>query len=466
MSKRNEDSVEKFFRKAAAQYDKTFIEKDWQKMEKLLDADATQRSAMQSGKLKRAAMTGTGITGIIIILYFLVFDHSHPESRLIAGDVIKQKQAAAGAKAPVHQQKTEKNPSAALFSQSDDQAISSNIKTQFAKHARLNKQSKSVRLIDIRQNIPPLKDPDGGTTTGSDTELSDKSQSELRDKTQGTSLVNQSQSTNETFTRTNSNSISVESKSIQGSENDKVTEEEKQMAIEESQVAITEQVSSPKKEQNLLTSKWNIALAIAPDFSTTQLTRYSSPGQAFGLEVGYQISRRFMVTTGMLKTYKKYTGYGEEYQPPTGYWQRRTNGVVPEEIEGNCSVIEIPVQLQYTLAQREKSRLFVSAGISSYLMRQESYKYFFESPNPGAASGWSSKEPSSYAFSIGDLSVGYERNLSPRFAIGVEPFLKVPFSGIGWSKIDLYTTGAYVNLRYRILRKGQIGLKEETKNLK
>jgi hypothetical protein len=203
-------------------------------------------------------------------------------------------------------------------------------------------------------------------------------------------------------------------------------------------------------------ARFSIALVVAPDFSSTALSRYTAPGKAYGLLLGLAVSHRFSVQTGMLRSSKKYNGYGGEYQPPEGYWARRTNGVIPDHVKGACEILEIPVIMQYNVKQNERSRFYVAAGVSSYLMMSESYAYSFETPNPGAAEGWSSTEPSSYLFGIGHLSVGYERQINPRLGIGIEPFLKVPFDGIGWSDIDLFTTGAYISLRYRFLKRDPV----------
>jgi hypothetical protein len=206
-----------------------------------------------------------------------------------------------------------------------------------------------------------------------------------------------------------------------------------------------------KNEENKLANgfpRFSITTLFSPDFSTTSLTKYSKPSGVFGVMVGFKISSRFTVMTGATKALKKYEGYGDEYSPPEGYWQNKTNGVIPDEVQGNCGIVEVPLIIQYDIAQRSRSRFFVSAGVSSYFMRSEHYQYSFNEPNPGAANSWTAKEPTQYLFKIGHLSAGYDRVISRHFVVGVEPFLKVPFQGIGWTDINLYSTGAYLNLRY------------------
>jgi hypothetical protein len=125
--------------------------------------------------------------------------------------------------------------------------------------------------------------------------------------------------------------------------------------------------------------------------------------------------------------------------------------VVPEEIDSRCLVYELPVGIQFDAIQTEKSRVFIAGSISSYFMISQAYDYTFESPNPGADKGWRSAGSESYWFNIGMVSAGYERYVYRSFAIGIEPYLKISLSEIGWPNVKLFSTGAYVTLRYRFM---------------
>src|SRR5688572_28396003 len=73
MSKKSDDSIERIFRQALTQYETTFQESDWVKMEKLLNEEAHRRAASRSKRIKGTAHTLTGLTGLIIAVYFLAF---------------------------------------------------------------------------------------------------------------------------------------------------------------------------------------------------------------------------------------------------------------------------------------------------------------------------------------------------------------------------------------------------------
>lgn len=243
----------------------------------------------------------------------------------------------------------------------------------------------------------------------------------------------------------NTKSTSVDKDTI-GSPSDR------KMTVKEQDASLTTPLSE-FKDLVREPSRWSAAIVMAPDFSSTALGKYTSPGESIGIMGEFRFLKRLSIRSGMLRSTKKYVGEGQDYQPPDGYWERRTNGVIPEEINGACLVYEIPIILQYTLVQKEKFRVSIGAGVSSYVMDNQSYKYTFEYPNPGAATGWSTSKSSSYPFKIGHVSVAYERNISKKFGIGLEPYLKVPFAEMGWSNIDLYSSGILINLRYRFFKK-------------
>src|SRR5688572_1537087 len=75
MSKKNDDSIERIFRKAVTQYEPTFLESDWLKMEKMLDEEASRRAAIRSKRIRGAAYTLTGLMGLFVAVYFLAFNN-------------------------------------------------------------------------------------------------------------------------------------------------------------------------------------------------------------------------------------------------------------------------------------------------------------------------------------------------------------------------------------------------------
>jgi hypothetical protein len=184
------------------------------------------------------------------------------------------------------------------------------------------------------------------------------------------------------------------------------------------------------------------------------MNSYTTPGESIGLRIGYQVSQRLSVSTGLIRSTKKYLGSGDDYKPVNpAYWQIRTNGIVPEEIDSRCLVYELPFSVRYDVIYAQRSSIFLSAALSSFFMASQQYEYTFSGPNPGADTEWSTSRSENYWFSAGMVSAGYERNIGRSWVIGIEPYVKLSLSEIGWPNVKLFSTGGYVTLRYKFMKK-------------
>ena len=218
------------------------------------------------------------------------------------------------------------------------------------------------------------------------------------------------------------------------------------------QTMVEEEHASEKKE-DVAKPRLSLLLSFAPDFSGTSLNQRSTPGKAFAGMIHYHVKDRWSISAGVVKNFKQYTGAGEDYTPPYGYWKYATNGIIPETIEGSCSILEFPVMVQYTVREGQKNRWILGAGSSSYVMQTESYRYYFSEPNPGAKEGWDSRGSSRFMFNMLNLTLGYEHQLIPGLMAGVEPYLKVPLEEIGWCNLKLFSSGISITLRYTLIKK-------------
>lgn len=208
-----------------------------------------------------------------------------------------------------------------------------------------------------------------------------------------------------------------------------------------------------KKKANQAPSRWSLVFSYAVEYTGNRLNLATSPGTVFGLAAHYHLNNKVSLSTGISKRNMKYWYSGNDVSIPKNYWRNNTNGIVPDKIKGYCSILEVPLMLQYKLADRGKGKLFVSAGVSSYFILDEAYQYIFANPNPGSKEGWNTSKDSRFLFSSINVSVGYEQTILPGMAMGIEPYIKIPTMGIGWPDIKLFSMGASATLRYNIPKK-------------
>ena len=504
MSKKSDDSIERIFRQALTQYDTTFQESDWVKMEKLLNEEANRRAAARSKRIKGTAYTLTGLTGLIIAVYFLAF--RNPSGSIAElNNSVKEMQATGEVDKDGKMKRD--NPPAGLLSETpppnsqndrggkDQAELSTKILSESASDPKDKNAKKGVIPPGEERGVNGLEDREndsqeltqGTTGTGNEqikgrsTETSDADlkagavvagSAGNKGSGDGTSTAAGVTANNDD---TNVGAIGIVSATVPAAINSATTEQNTPASTasttaENGKAAAPDTISN--SEENILAVRTDslentpeekqkvkppyrlsVGIILAPEFSTTSLNEYSAPGGSFGVRLGYQVSKRFNITTGLIRSMKKYEGEGYDYTPRNPlYWKNRTNGVVPEEIDAECLVYELPVGVQFDAIQTQKSRVFLSAALSSYFMISQAYDYTFESPNPGADMGWRSQGSETYWLSVGMLSAGYERYVHRSFAIGIEPYLKFSFDEIGWPNIKLFSGGAYVTLRYRFVK--------------
>jgi hypothetical protein len=226
----------------------------------------------------------------------------------------------------------------------------------------------------------------------------------------------------------------------------------KSSITEQSQTSIADSASEAKKialpgTKAGFKKGLEIGLVAAPDMSNVKFSNTDKVGFNLGIQLGYRLSQRWTLNTGILYTKKNYTSRGKDFNPPKGTW---LDNVTLNEVEGSCFMFDIPLNVRYDLNSGTNHRYFVSTGLSTYFMKKENYEYYYQYSN-GSASSRYRTYPSSdrYWFSILNLSAGFEKKLSNRFSLQAEPYLKIPLKGVGYGNIQLNSYGVYFSLKFQ-----------------
>jgi Outer membrane protein beta-barrel domain len=233
-------------------------------------------------------------------------------------------------------------------------------------------------------------------------------------------------------------------------------DDNKQKSLDDANKGVQEE--APKQENNntsktadaksKVNSRWTFGAVYAPDISTVKFTHSQPLGLNLGVVVEYRLSKTFSLQSGLIYTKKNYKMYGDEYHPPKGSWFDYVN---LEDVTGSCMMFDIPLNVRYNAVRKKSSNIFVSAGLSTYLMREENYSYFYYYNTVPTTRDKNYEANSEYLFSILNISAGYEKKLSNAFSLQVEPFFKQPLTGLGFGEINLNSAGIYFSLRYNPL---------------
>lgn len=184
-----------------------------------------------------------------------------------------------------------------------------------------------------------------------------------------------------------------------------------------------------------------VKLAVSPDYSTVKSVQPDKLGVNYGLLVEYNLTKNISVATGLIRANKFYSDRDVEYY-----------GQASDRVDGDCRMWDVPVMLYYHFSPGQTWSLYAGLGASSYLMSKENYIYYvegsygnvytYEQTIRGKNNEW---------FSMLNLSVGLNKQLTTRWAIQLEPFYKAPLAGVGEGDVSLASFGAFFNLKYNFL---------------
>lgn len=193
--------------------------------------------------------------------------------------------------------------------------------------------------------------------------------------------------------------------------------------------------------------RWYAGILVGPDLSTVKFQPVTKTGFSAGLLIGYSLNGKIDLETGIFWDKKFYYTDGKYFNPK--------NYSIPsfisiDDVNGNCNMIEWPVNVSYKLRSFNKSSLSANIGISSYFMKNENYKYTFQ--RNGTENQWdlSYKNSSVNLFSVVNAGASYSHNFVKSTLLRIQPYVKIPISGIGMGRLPVSSAGINFILTKRI----------------
>ena len=191
---------------------------------------------------------------------------------------------------------------------------------------------------------------------------------------------------------------------------------------------------------------WSFGFLVGADKSTVKYIFGYEPGYNIGLMVGYHLNNKWSLHTGAIYTQKNYKMAGEDFNPPKGNW---TYNYKIESITGYCRMWEVPILFRYQISQSPKNRFYISSGLSSYFMTYENYSSFYYYNGQPYTKNNAYNSSDTHILSIAHFSGGFENRISKKLSLGIEPYAKIPISGVGYGDIQLSSFGINFSVQYR-----------------
>jgi hypothetical protein len=211
--------------------------------------------------------------------------------------------------------------------------------------------------------------------------------------------------------------------------------------------------SDQQNKRSKKTGTFFLSASVAPDLSVVGLSEAGKIKIASGVGAGYT-KGRFTLRSGFYTVRKVYNAYADSYHAPSAFYARYP---YLQEVNADCRVYEIPVLLSYNFGKGLKRNWFVSTGLSSYLMKRETYNYFYKysATSPVTSRERTIRNDNQHYFSVLTFSGGYQKAISKKVSIVAEPYLKVPVTGIGFGKVKLNSAGVMFSVTYKPFHTGK-----------
>lgn len=179
----------------------------------------------------------------------------------------------------------------------------------------------------------------------------------------------------------------------------------------------------------------------APDMSFAKSSKPSKVSSNVGVLATYAFGSKISMTSGAIYSRKFYNSGGGAPWGNSGYvpgsdWQ----------VSADCNVLDIPLNVNYKIFNQKKLSVSLNTGLSSYFMLKEKYQF---TTGQGAAEKVTNLEvdnQNQHLFGIANVSVSFDHQLTPSVSVGVQPFAKLPLTGIGYGDASLKSAGVSFSL--------------------
>jgi|GEM_PF-1053680 len=204
-----------------------------------------------------------------------------------------------------------------------------------------------------------------------------------------------------------------------------------------------------KKETSKKTSSHFLYAGImaGPDASVVKFQSIKSIGISSGIVLGYQINKKWAIESGLFWDKKFYYTTGKYFDPKHLYLP---TSATLNYVNGGCGMWEIPLAIRYHFTEKKTINWFASVGVSSYIVKNESYDY--NVTNNMQTYFRYRKYTTVYKNWLGaaDMSVGFTHALRKSTNFRVETYFKLPLKKIGTGSLDVTSTGINIGITQKL----------------
>lgn len=202
-------------------------------------------------------------------------------------------------------------------------------------------------------------------------------------------------------------------------------------------------------------SHFSISVLGGTNLNSVQFSTPSKAGLDYGILVGYRISPKLEVRTGLIFSKKYFTTTGKNISFDSAKLNLPSYSTINlEDATGYCRFMEVPVMLYYQFSSKREMNFYAAGGFSINKMRMESVHYtFLADGNTIVERSHTSARHNKSDFSTSvtsNFSIGLKYNLNSRWNISAEPYLRLPLTRFNNNNLRFSTFGTMLSVTYNL----------------
>jgi len=436
-----DDEYDKKIKEAAEHYHPAYDDTAWEKMSQLLDEHLPQKK-----ERRKIFFILPSLLLVAALVFFVVMNNGKKDASNIAQNVSsKNNTEKTLVEKPVLNSKEKKS---SLAAESTTNSLHSK-----QTEAKNDHQSISVSIQKANKTASNSFDQNKKEASVLNSDLAAK-ENELKQQPVSNTNINDENNKAVSPAEVKNSTSNNDSKQVISDENNsapnKLVEEEKVAKNEKEKT--TPAIKKSKKTNNSFSDNFGVSISAGPDISGVHANKIGKLTAVFGAGLQYSISKHFSIRSGFYVSKKIYSVEGDDYNLPGG----NPNYAYLENVSANCTVYEIPVKADYHFTRIKNHNWFISTGLSSYLMKKESYDYYYKTVSGEIyEKDWTINNKNKHFFSVLSFSGGYEYFFNKQFSFAAEPYINIPLKGVGVGKVKLNSGGILFTLKMKPFMKGK-----------
>lgn len=197
--------------------------------------------------------------------------------------------------------------------------------------------------------------------------------------------------------------------------------------------------TSPARPAN---SRWQVGLIAGSNLGMVRGDVSKKPGLNAGLLVQRKLGQsRFSVESGVVYESMTYDVNNADFNPNGNPVSSRVSN-----IEGSCTMIDVPVNVRYDVVASKKNKAFVSTGVSPTVIVKQSYIYDFDRGDGPVPINRDVSGKGKSVYAVANLSIGYEQKWE-HVSVQIAPYVKIPMGEIGYGNLSLGGVGTQISIK-------------------